>query len=573
MGIRCGFRIGFGYRSRAGPEVSKNMRSASEHPEPIDAYVRSELSTGRMIKVPADSLGLRISRFGVIPKPHQPGKWRLITDLSSPKGRSVNDGVDPMLCSVSYASVDDALRCIRRLGCGAKLDIANAYRSVPVHPVDRLLLGMRLRGATLVDGALPFGLRSAPKLFTAVADAFFRREGIVHAMHYLDNFLVAGAPDTVECRLALEASLSLCNRLGFPVAPHKVEGPSSCLAFLRILIDTVEDTLSLPPEKLARVKMAITEWRGKKFCRKRELLSLTGLLQHACRVVRHGRTFLRCMIDLSSSVREPNHWVCLNVGFRSDLQWWDVFLQEWNGVSLFGGVIPVAPEDTITSDASGCWGCGALTERGDWFQYRWPAEWESVHITVKELLPIVVSVAVWGHNWRGCTIRCRCDNVAVVAIIQSGSSRDPTAMHLMQCLFFLTARFQIVLAPAHIPGKLNEAADCLSRDGLSSFLQLVSEAKEQPAQLPEELLEALVGSSAGLDISDLEKRAAAYFQKGLADSSHRTYRSGENHYLRFCQLYDCTPLPVSEDSLCKFVTYLGGVGLKHRTMKTCHENL
>ena len=264
------------------------MRSASEHPEPIDAYVKSELSAGRMIKVLADSLGLRISRFGVIPKPHQPGKWRLITDLSSPKGGSVNDGVDPMLCSVSYASVNDALRCIRRLGRGAKLekfDIANAYRSGPVHPVDRLLLGMRWRGATLVEGALPFGLRSAPKLFTAVADAFLwmmGREGIVHAMHYLDDFLVAGAPETVECRLALDASLSLCNRLGFPVAPHKVEGPSSCLAFLRILIDTVEDTA---PEKLAQVKMAITEWRGKKFCRKRELLSLIGLLQHACRVV------------------------------------------------------------------------------------------------------------------------------------------------------------------------------------------------------------------------------------------------------------------------------------------------
>ena len=75
-------------------------------------------------------------------------------------------------------------------------------------------------------------------------------------------------------------------------------------------------------------------------------------------------------------------------------------------------------------------------------------------------------------------------------------------------------------------------------------------------------------SPAGLDISDLEKRAAAYFQKGLADSSHRTYRSGENRYLRFCQLYDCAPLPVSEDSLCKFVSYLGGVGLKHRTIKT-----
>ena len=42
------------------------MRSASEHPEPINAYVGSELSAGRMIQVAADTPGLRVSRFGVI---------------------------------------------------------------------------------------------------------------------------------------------------------------------------------------------------------------------------------------------------------------------------------------------------------------------------------------------------------------------------------------------------------------------------------------------------------------------------------------------------------------------------
>lgn len=145
------------------------------------------------------------------------------------------------------------------------------------------------------------------------------REGIVHAMHYLDDYLVIGAPDSDECRVALEASLSLCDLLGFPIAPHKVEGPSSCLAFLGILLDTVRDTLSLPPEKLVRIKSTIAEWHGRKFCRKRELLSLIGLLQHACRVVCVGRTFLRRMIELSAAVRDPDHWVRLNVGFRSDL--------------------------------------------------------------------------------------------------------------------------------------------------------------------------------------------------------------------------------------------------------------
>ena len=54
---------------------------------------------------------------------------------------------------------------------------------------------------------------------------------------------------------------------------------------------------------------------------------------------------------------------------------------------------------------------------------------------------------------------------------------------------------------------------------------------------------------AGLEISDLEKRAEAYFHKGLGDSSHQTYRSRENRYLWFGHVCDCAPLPVSEENL------------------------
>ena len=53
----------------------------------------------------------------------------------------------------------------------AKIDIAHAYRNVPVHPEDRKLLGMQWQGKVYIDTALPFGLRSAPKIFTAISDA------------------------------------------------------------------------------------------------------------------------------------------------------------------------------------------------------------------------------------------------------------------------------------------------------------------------------------------------------------------------------------------------------------------
>ena len=76
---------------------------------------------------------------------HKPNKWRLIVDLSSPNGASVNDGIDKETCSLSYTSVDAVVEKILELGRGsllAKLDIKQAYRMIPVHPQDTLLLGM-----------------------------------------------------------------------------------------------------------------------------------------------------------------------------------------------------------------------------------------------------------------------------------------------------------------------------------------------------------------------------------------------------------------------------------------------
>ncbi len=60
----------------------------------------------------ADFPEVHTSRIGVIPKKHQPGKYRLIVDLSSPAGRSVNDGIAKEVCSLSYTKIDDIVECI-----------------------------------------------------------------------------------------------------------------------------------------------------------------------------------------------------------------------------------------------------------------------------------------------------------------------------------------------------------------------------------------------------------------------------------------------------------------------------
>ena len=80
---------------------------------------------------------LHISSFGVIPKRNQAGQWRLILDLSSPTGNSVNDGIPKDKFSVQYMKVDDIIDTIMHLGRGtlvAKFDVQSAYRIVPIHP-------------------------------------------------------------------------------------------------------------------------------------------------------------------------------------------------------------------------------------------------------------------------------------------------------------------------------------------------------------------------------------------------------------------------------------------------------
>ena len=171
-GIRWGFRIGFD-RSNPLRSAKSNHPSVNDNVAIVDKHIDDEVAAGRLVAAPA----IQVSPMGLIPKKGRPGKFRLIIDLSAPKERSVNDGIDPAHCSCHYAFVADAARRVVECGQGAllaKLDLKSAYRMVPVHPDDSPLLGITWKGSTYIDKASPFGLRSAPIIFSAVADGLAR---------------------------------------------------------------------------------------------------------------------------------------------------------------------------------------------------------------------------------------------------------------------------------------------------------------------------------------------------------------------------------------------------------------
>ena len=109
----------------------------------------------------------------------------------------------------------------------------------------------------------------------------------------------------------------------------------------------------------------------------------------------------------------------------------------------------------------------------------------------KELAPIVLSCAVWGKLLSHKRVLFQCDNQSVVAAIQKGSSKDVSVMHLMRCLWFFVAYYDIDITSTHIAGIANTTANHLSRNNLSSFFSLNPQALQHPTPLPPSLLKII----------------------------------------------------------------------------------
>ena len=147
----------------------------------------------------------------------------------------------------------------------------------------------------------------------------------------------------------------------------------------------------------------------------------------------------------------------------------------------------------LTTDASGAWGCGAFWwETHKWTQCPWHRIWQDILIHTKELLPILLAVAIWGPYWLNSQIFIKCDNMAVVNILSSSTSRDTLVMHLLQTLYFISAFYAINLTAQHMADIENTVADVISFNLPQVLFSQVPEADPRPTPIPGPLWDILV---------------------------------------------------------------------------------
>ena len=150
-----------GYNGPQFANLAKNLPSAYQQPEVIDATLIKECEAGRILgPFPTPPLSnFRTSGLGLVPK--HDGGWRIIYHLSAPVGFSINDFIDSSMYSLSYCSVDDAYAFINHLGPGtllSKIDLKDAFRLIPVCPDNWNLLGIHWKHQFYIDTQFAFWL-------------------------------------------------------------------------------------------------------------------------------------------------------------------------------------------------------------------------------------------------------------------------------------------------------------------------------------------------------------------------------------------------------------------------------
>ena len=497
-----GLEEGFYTGVTSPPEYTyecKNNMSALKNPGQTQELLQIELDKGYLIGPYTQSPfeNFRINPLSVASRKYSEKK-RLVVDMSAPhecEVPSINSLISKEEFSLSYVKIDEAVQIIQSLGKGSwlcKTDLVDAFKTIPVHPDVWPLQGVKWKNEYYFFTRLVFGCRSSPKIFNALSQAIAwiskNNYGIANILYLLDDFLTLDSPE-FEASRTMALLTTMFKRLGIQLSSRKTCGPTRCLEYLGITIDTVAMECRLPVDKLERISNMVQSFIGRRTCSKQEMLSLLGHLNFACRVIPAGRSFMSRLFVAAHSVKKLHHKVTLNQETRADLEMWAIFLQQWNGISLFLDLTETESDDmALFTDASGTIGFGGYFQN-QWFYSAWPNGLienldSTISIAFQELYPIVVAAILWGKAWARRKVVFHCDNQATVQILNKARSKSKDIMKLMRRLTLVAASYSFSYHGRWIPGKTNTKADALSRLQISTFKRLAPEAAQEPCPIP-----------------------------------------------------------------------------------------
>ena len=392
------------------------------------------------------------SRLFLVPK--KGDSFRPVIDLSHLNKFIANEHfqMENLTCIKHLLNVNEYI---------VKLDLKDAYLTVGVHPESQKFLRFVWLGQTYQFLALPFGLNTAPRIFTKLLKpvvAYLRTRNI-RLLIYLDDILIIGSSVQI-LREHTALVIELLQNLGFIINYERsLLTPTPVLEFLGFLINSKTMKFYLPQTKVAKVLDLCKSLLKENPISLHLLAQLQGFLE-SCRPAvwlapLHFRHLQSCLIrQVALNKGSYQGTVLLDPQAREELQWWITNIKRVNGSPIH----PPATEMVITSDASKMgWGAtfGNLSTNG-----RWSKQESGLHINVLELKATFLAIQAFLKNQSNLAVKLRLDNTTAVTYVNNqGGTRSPSLTLLTVELWNWCLQRNIPITAEHLPGVFNVLAD------------------------------------------------------------------------------------------------------------------
>ena len=454
--------------------IPRNQKGARSNTEELRRYINKQRAAGTVIgPFKSSPFGdvTRISPLDTRPK-KDTEELRIILNLSYPvKGGSVNDGIDKKFfmeekIELSYPTTDDLAKIVVKKGRGCKIfkrDLSQAYKQFFYCPGDIHLLGFIIEDEIYFDITLCMGAASSAlycQHSTNAVTFIFKKKGY-DDVNYLDD--LGGAEITEKAQEAFNMLAEILQKIGIRESASKACAPSSVAVFLGILFNTEEMYMKITEDRMKEIKNILKTWMKKEEATLKEIQSLLGKLNFAASTVRAGRIFVSRIITALKQMNNEGsqpvpEWM------KKDIQWWSIYMAQFDGKNLIPSFSWSAPGKTFTTDAC-LSGCGGWTDDAC-FHTQFPSfilDNNNIHINELETLAIIIGLKLWKNKIRDKNVLVHCDNKTTVDIVNTGRASNEFAQSCLREICFITANVNAVVKVRFKPGVQNTEADFLSR--------------------------------------------------------------------------------------------------------------
>ena len=384
-----------------------------------------------------------------------------------------------------YAYILDGVSILEPRVHLGKLDLDRYFNQLPLHPDDYPLLGCYIPkhlhpdptqisgdGRYYISPFAHFGGASFPAYGNTImsgVSTILWSHGIPNVF-MTDDLLITGR-SYAECEANLKKAIAILEKLGLKLQVAKVTWPSQVMPFLGFLIDTVNQRLSIPQDKLNNyirfIRQLLLDNDGGHLT-VGNLESLIGKLNHVAEVMVHGRLRIKALrrcIPGGGHYRPPhNKRIELSSKAKDDIKWWlDLFSQAEHNplwVPYWHGQPPLYCK--VYSDASGDKGFG-LVLGSKVYQGAWSPEALPKSSGFKELIPILLALHLLPEEAAGSLVAVQTDNLSNVYNINKGSCQSDELVPILSEIFELAVAKGVYLVADWMPREFNEYCDFISK--------------------------------------------------------------------------------------------------------------